>query len=456
MRQIDLFDGETPLGRPILSVTELTKRIKGMLESTFSTIQVRGEISNLRRQASGHAYFSLKDSGSQLACVLFRNDAAKCKATLADGAAVVAEGRISVYEPRGTHQMICLRVIPEGIGPLQARFERLRLKLEAEGLFDRSKKPTLPMLARRVGFATSPSGAALKDFVSILRRLSWPGEILVIPALVQGTNAAPDIVRAIRRAQDMELDLLVVGRGGGSLEDLWCFNEESVARAVAASRIPVISAVGHEIDFSLSDFAASVRAETPSSAAEMLANQFSLQRDRLQRLSKSLSTCAAMRFSAATNSVEMLRHRLNSFHPRRAFETAAQRLDDCAMRIRRPVLIRQRHERQNLERLAKSLSIRILRNRLENARQTTTAHEQRLGKATLQQVRRQKERLEFLEKRLANAGFEAVIERGFTIVRRPGEPWMTSGSNLAIGDPLEIRFKDALVTAEVCSVEPAT
>jgi exodeoxyribonuclease VII large subunit len=256
------------LSNDIYTVTALTREIKSLLESTFPVVSLRGEISNLRQQQSGHVYFSLKDSGASISCVCFRNDANRLGVRLRDGLQIVGVGRVAVYEPRGNYQVIFRTIQEDGVGRLQQAFLELKQKLEAEGLFDKARKQPLPRLARTIAFVTSDSGAALRDFISILRRRDWQGRLIVIPARVQGQEAAPEIVRGIQLANAEQLcDLLVIGRGGGSLEDLWPFNEESVARAVAASAIPVISAVGHETDFTLSDFAADFRAETPSAAA---------------------------------------------------------------------------------------------------------------------------------------------------------------------------------------------
>ncbi|MFO7724466.1 MAG: exodeoxyribonuclease VII large subunit, partial [Oceanipulchritudo sp.] len=253
------------------SVTALTREIKALLETAYPVVRIRGEISNLRRQASGHVYFSLKDAGASISCVCFRNDAMRLPLRLRDGLQVLGSGRLAVYEPRGNYQVIFRTLEEDGVGRLQQAFLELKEKLGAEGLFDKSRKKPLPRLPGTIAFVTSASGAALRDFISILERRRWGGRLIVIPARVQGTGAAAEIVRGIETANRESLcDLLVIGRGGGSLEDLWPFNEESLARAVAASRIPLISAVGHETDFTLSDFAADLRAETPSAAAEWI------------------------------------------------------------------------------------------------------------------------------------------------------------------------------------------
>ena len=243
------------------SVTEFTRRVKAVLEAAVVPCWVRGEISNLRNQASGHAYFSLKDAGAQVSCVLFRGDAARSAAALRDGAQVVLFGETSVYEARGQYQLIVRLVVADGVGRLQREFEALKQRLAAEGLFAPERKREIPAMPACVGFVTSPTGAALQDFLRILTRRGWSGRLVVLPTKVQGEGAAVEMAAMLSLAGRLGIfDLLVIGRGGGSLEDLWAFNEETLVRAVAACPIPVISAVGHEIDFTLCDFAADRRA----------------------------------------------------------------------------------------------------------------------------------------------------------------------------------------------------
>jgi exodeoxyribonuclease VII large subunit len=259
-----------PLGEvEALSVGELTARLKDLLEGAFPAVWVRGEVSNLRAQSSGHVYFTLKDAQAQLAAVLFRGDAARQRMPLRDGQQIIACGSVSVYGARGQYQLIVREVVEDGLGRLQAEFERLKQRLAAEGLFEPANKVPLPAMPRTIGFITSPTGAAVQDFLRILTRRRWRGRVVVLPAKVQGEGAAAEMAAWLEFVQrggaagGPGFDLLVIGRGGGSLEDLWAFNEEPLVRAVATSRIPIISAVGHEIDFTLCDFAADVRAETP-------------------------------------------------------------------------------------------------------------------------------------------------------------------------------------------------
>jgi len=256
-----------------LTVAQLTAQIKDSLEGGFPNVWVTGEISNFSRPQSGHAYFTLKDDQAQIRAVMWRSAAARLKFEMADGLDVICHGHLDVYAPRGSYQLVVDELQPKGLGALELALRKLREKLSAEGLFDPARKRALPMFPRRVAFVTSPTGAAVHDFLQVLRR-RWRGvDVLIIPARVQGEGATQEIVNGIRLANRIEprLDVLVVGRGGGSLEDLWSFNEEAVVRAIAASRVPTVSAVGHEIDVTLSDLAADVRALTPSEAAERIA-----------------------------------------------------------------------------------------------------------------------------------------------------------------------------------------
>jgi exodeoxyribonuclease VII large subunit len=262
-----------PEGKPtqVLTVSEITRRIKALLEDNFPAVWVEGEISNLRVADSGHAYFTLKDAGAQLSAVMWRGVAGKLNFKLADGMQVVAFGEVSVYEKRGQYQLAVTQLLPKGLGALQLAFEELKRKLAAEGLFDPARKKPLPALPRCIGVVTSPTGAAIRDFLNIIGRRFPNLRIIISPVRVQGAGAAEEIAGAIDEFNALNLvDVIVVTRGGGSLEDLWPFNEEVVARALARSRIPTVSAVGHEIDFTIADFVADLRAPTPSAAAELV------------------------------------------------------------------------------------------------------------------------------------------------------------------------------------------
>ncbi|QYY37079.1 exodeoxyribonuclease VII large subunit [Ruficoccus sp. ZRK36] len=444
------LDLTTPHDDAILSVGDFTRQVKELLESNLPPCWVRGEISNLRRQQSGHVYFTLKDSRSQLSCVLFRGDAMRQRAELRDGLQVVVYGQVSVYEPRGTHQLICRVVMEDGAGRLQQEFERLKQKLSAEGLFDAERKRPLPSLPRAVGFVTSPTGAAIRDFLSILARRGWRGRIVVIPAQVQGNGAAEQIVAGIEAAQRVDgLDLLVVGRGGGSLEDLWCFNEEIVARAVAACSLPVISAVGHEIDFTLSDFAADKRAETPSAAAELISSGYLEMLDRLDLARDGLHELAA-------RTLERLGHRLDAAgsglerrHPQPRLEQASLRLDDLNNRLRsglRHILSDRRSVlKDSIHKLAAYTPESVLR----VAGVELKAARERTERASSVQLRQKREYLKQLRTRLENASLKKALDRGFAVARDERGELVCAKSGLKPGQRLALDFRDGEILVRV-------
>ncbi len=319
----------------VWSVSDLTHEVRGCLEVNFGAIWVRGEISNLRLLPSGHRYFTLKDADSQLRAVLFAGDSLRMETLPEDGEQFVVFGELTVYEPRGEYQIRVRHLLADGAGGLRREFERLKRKLKEEGLFDPERKQSLPELPRCVAIVTSSTGAAFQDFISILQRRDWRGEVLLFPSKVQGAEAPGEILEALHAAERyLGVDLLVVGRGGGSAEDLWAFNDENLVRAVAACPLPVISAVGHQIDFVLMDFAADFRAETPSAAAERISSDFLEQRERLHGIGEALTDKVAVRLERLGGRLELCEARLRSTSPKALVETAHQRLDDVSDRLR--------------------------------------------------------------------------------------------------------------------------
>ncbi len=326
----------TPDEARVLTVSELTALIKGKLESAFPDICVMGEVSGLKKAASGHVYLTLKDKDAVVRAVMWRNTASGLRFDVRDGLQVVARGNIDVYPPRGSYQLIITWLMPQGQGDLQLAYQQLLHKLEEEGLFRPEHKKPLPPYPTRIGVVTSPTGAAVRDIVNVISRRFPPAEIVLYPCRVQGAEAAGEIVQGIQtlNRHHPEPDVIIIGRGGGSLEDLWAFNEEAVARAVFASRIPIVSAVGHEVDFTISDFVADVRAATPTEAGEIVVPD---RRDVLHRLiqyQKRLALALERRASRERQRVEALASRYVFRRPDSLLHDRAQRADDAIGRLR--------------------------------------------------------------------------------------------------------------------------
>lgn len=317
-----------------LTVSELTARIKDLLEGGFPSVWVSGEVSNFSRPQSGHCYFTLKDDVAQIRAVMWRGTASRLKFDLADGLDVICRGHLDVYAPRGSYQLVVDELEPKGVGALELALRKLREKLSAEGLFDPARKRQLPAFPKRLAFVTSPTGAAVRDFLEVLRR-RWRGvEVLIIPARVQGEGSVAEIVAGIRAANRLQPapDVLVVGRGGGSLEDLWSFNEEAVVRAIAGSRIPTVSAVGHEIDVTLSDLAADVRALTPSEAAERVVPAADELASRLRHHRERLRVASLRRLAVARTRLEGISSQRPFRRPFDIVHDRSRQLDELAAR----------------------------------------------------------------------------------------------------------------------------
>jgi len=318
-------------GEEILSVSELTRRIRRSLEEEFDSVCLVGEVSNLRRPASGHVYLTLKDSGAQISAVLWRSSASRLRFDLEDGMEVIVTGALTVYEPRGSYQVVISSIQPKGMGALQLAFLQLKDRLEKEGLFRPEAKKPLPFLPACIGVVTSTTGAAVGDILTVLARRFPPAHVVIRPVRVQGAGAAAEIARAIAEFNEWGgADVLIVGRGGGSLEDLWAFNEEVVARAIHASRVPIISAVGHEIDVTIADFVADRRALTPTEAAEIVLPELAELVGRLGELRGRLTTALRGRVDLARARLERLRASYGFRAPLETVRRHEQRLDELA------------------------------------------------------------------------------------------------------------------------------
>ncbi|HTV60133.1 MAG TPA: exodeoxyribonuclease VII large subunit [Verrucomicrobiae bacterium] len=383
MEQSSLFNLQPE--KKIWKVSELTARIAGLLEREFPEVWIEGEVSNYRPAQSGHLYFTLKDAGAQIRCVCFRDQARSLKFRPEDGLQVILRGAIGVYEPRGEYQVYVSYIEPAGVGALQLAFEQLKKKLAAEGLFDEARKKPLPVLPRRIGVVTSPTGAAIRDILRVLKRRFPNVHLLLFPVKVQGEGAAGEIAEAVKYFNRAKAaDVLIVARGGGSLEDLWAFNEEAVARAIAASEIPVITGVGHETDFTIADFAADLRAPTPSAAAEIVVKS-------RQEFERHLA-------ESERRLVDRMRYRI--LHARQQVQQLA------AHRGFRQLEVLLRRRRQQLDEMGSSLAVG-LRLRLATIRQRVTRADAALGGFDLRR------RAEVMRRRIAQqqGALLAALER---------------------------------------------
>lgn len=347
----------TSSAEQVLSVTQLTGQLKGVVEQNFAEVWVAGEISNFSRPQSGHCYFTLKDDNAQLRAVIWRGTATRLKFDVHDGLEVVCRGRLDVYPPRGSYQLVIDQLQPQGIGALELALRKLREKLGREGLFDTERKRPLPMFPRRIGVVTSPTGAAIRDFLEVMRR-RWSGvEVLIFPARVQGDGAAEEIANAIKQANRLRppLDVLVVGRGGGSLEDLWPFNEEPVVRAIASSRVPTVSAVGHEIDVTLADLAADVRALTPSEAAERVVPSAQDVKETMQTFHTRLQNALSMRASGLRSRLDAIASRTVFARPLDNIHNLSRQVDEAGNRLHATMSLLVREQQSQLAALSGKL-----------------------------------------------------------------------------------------------------
>jgi len=415
---------------PAITVSQLNRKAKTLLEQGIARLWVEGEISNLSRPASGHIYFSLKDESAQVAAAWFRQRQRGPAVGFKNGDKVLAYGRVSIYEARGNYQLIVEQMEPAGEGVLKQRYEALKKKLLAEGLFDEDRKQALPSLPARIGVITSPSGAAIRDVVTVLGRRFPAVPVVVYPAAVQGDAAPGELIAALETAEERnECDVLIVGRGGGSLEDLWAFNDEALARAIADCPIPVVSAVGHEVDFTIADFVADVRAPTPSGAAEMIVPD---QHDWLRRINVLAARVARI--------------------GERAVEDRAQQVDWFSGRMVAAIrqrLLGQRHDvqalRSELVQLSPAMSVQRSIARLDSLRQ-------QLASGTNESLSELSHRVALLGRALHSVSPLATLDRGYAIVLDGEGKAMTDASSAKLGDEIRARLSKGELVANVTKV----
>lgn len=402
----------------VLSVEQLNLTIKRLLEGEIATIWVQGEISNFKPHTSGHYYFSLKDSKSQISAVMFRGNNSRLKFKPHDGMEVIARGRISVYEPRGSYQILCEMMEPVGAGALQKAFEQLKLKLKSEGLFESARKKQIPAFPQHVAIITSPTGAAIRDILNILSRRAPNVEVTLVPALVQGEAAASSLRDGFQKALRIpKVDAIIIGRGGGSIEDMWCFNDETLARMIAASPIPVISAVGHEIDFTICDFVADLRAPTPSAAAELVAKSHAETLTRIQNLYRSLVISTSRKIRVIHDQVANLKRLL--IDPKKRVQDLILRNDDLITRL-------QLAMENGLK--SKKFDVRLLHQKLKSPDQVLQEKSSelemlflRLWQSWKSRSQKNQSTLQQQMKVLNSLSPLEVVERGYSIATKAGK-----------------------------------
>ena len=440
----------------IFSVREITRYIRMKLESDelLGDVWLRGEISNFTHHSSGHMYFTLKDEASRIKCIMFAAHNRKLPFMPRDGTKVIARGNVSVYERDGNYQFYVTQMQPDGIGSLYLAFEQLKKKLEAEGLFDPARKRPLPRFPRTIGVVTSPTGAAIRDILTTLGRRYPQARVTLVPVLVQGEGAAPSIVRAIELLNRIgEADVLIVGRGGGSIEELWAFNEEIVARAIAASRIPVISAVGHETDFTIADFAADLRAPTPTAAAELAVPHAMELRETLEHLRRRMRGALSATVESRRTRLERVRRSPALLYPRRYLLAHAERLDRAVERLRERMRNRSGQSRQRLLALRARLAAAHPGGKAAVAAARRREAERRLASAMRASVKDAAQRLAMSMRQLDALSPLKVMMRGYSLVYDEREERLIrSIRDVQPGDMVKVRLTDGRLECHIWSM----
>src|SRR5690606_16732311 len=440
----------------ILSPSQLNTLARSLLEDAFPVVFVEGELGNVSRPASGHLYFTLKDARAQVRCALFKPKSQWLRFQPREGMKVLARGRLTLYEARGDYQLILDSLEEAGEGALRRAFEQLKAKLQAEGLFDEARKRPLPGYVRRLAVITSPSGAAVRDVLSVLARRFPLVEVDVLPVPVQGETAAAQITAMLRRAAAAgRHDAILLARGGGSLEDLWAFNDEALARAIAESPVPVVSAVGHETDFSLSDFAADLRAPTPSAAAELLVPDRVDLGQRLAGLQRRIGALQANHLRQLAQRADRAARRLNAQRPQARRQAHALRRDEAMRRLRSAMQQRLQTHAASLRHARAVLQATRPQRRLQLLRQQLTDTRPRLQAAIARRLQRDALRLRGLARSLEAVSPLATIARGYSILQRDDGAVVRSTGDVAAGDRIRARLVDGQLRLRVVDVDGA-
>ena len=434
----------------ILQVSELTREVRFILESELNTVWLTGEISNFVAAGSGHWYLSLKDSKSQVRCAVFKGNNRRVRLSPRNGQQVLVRAKVSLYEPRGDFQLIIEQMEDAGEGLLRQQYELLKNKLNALGVFSQSHKKAIPEHIQSVGVITSPTGAAVKDIISVLKRRNPRINVIIYPALVQGEYASNDICHAIVQANSrQECDVLIVGRGGGSLEDLWPFNEESVVHAIYDSNLPVISAVGHEVDTTLSDYVADLRAATPSAAAELVASDSSELIDKISVLEQRLTQAVTRKIHTVQQQQNHLQHRLAQVHPEQQLLVQQQKHDELNLRLANVIqrlMTQSKQQPNNLQQRLMQLSpLKIITNQQEQVKR----QEQRLISALQNNVQHKRDSFVNLIEQIQLVSPLATIARGYSITRNKENEVINSVSQVVLNEEITIQVTDGEIKAKV-------
>lgn len=440
-------------GRSIYTVSQLNRQIRQLLESEMGNIWLSGEISNFMCPSSGHWYFSLKDSKAQIRCAMFKGNNRSVRLQPKDGSQVLVRARLSLYEPRGDYQLIVELMEDAGEGLLKQKFDALKAKLDSQGLFAHTLKKPIPRSPKRIGIITSATGAAVKDILTVLKRRSPATEIIIYPSLVQGEEATMSLVGALAMAnRRKEVDTLIIGRGGGSLEDLWCFNEEALALAIAASELPVISAVGHEVDTSISDLVADLRAPTPSAAAELVCSDQQVQQQQVQQLASRLSKAASLKLHQGKQKLVWITQRLTQQDPKQQLQRQSQRLDELQHRLVQAKLNRLNRYKHRLQ--SSGLKIRALAPNIQMNQQHISHLNTRLIQAMEQKLQQGQQALARQAASLDMISPLAVLGRGYSIAKKSNGEVIKHAEQVQVGDKIQIQLAEDSLNAQIIETNP--
>ncbi|MGO2182075.1 MAG: exodeoxyribonuclease VII large subunit [Pseudoalteromonas nigrifaciens] len=436
----------------VYTVSRLNREIRVLLEQGFASLVLTGEISNFITPASGHWYFSLKDDKAQIKAAMWRGNNRNQSYRPINGSQVTVKARVSLYEPRGDYQLIVEHMEPAGEGQLKQEFDALKMRLAAEGLFSSVYKKPLPQNINRIGVITSATGAAIKDILTVLKRRAPQLEVIIYPAMVQGKDAHLQLIKQIELANiRSEVDVLILGRGGGSLEDLWCFNHEQLARAIFNSQLPIVSAVGHEIDTTISDYVADVRAATPSAAAELVSPNTQELHNKVTQLVNRLANAFKHDMSEKRAQALQLQHRLNLCHPRNQLNQKAQRLDELSIALQQAM----RNSLYQQERTLNNLTPRLMRQspdkKLTQASHQLAQLQTRLNQAIQQQLQQANNSLALQASRLDSVSPLNVLARGYSITKTDKQKVVKSVADVKVGDTLITELVDGTLHSQVLS-----